>query len=171
MREPFAILILFVLLVISLTAFFAVMGIFFPRRLEKARAIATSIPGRSFLIGFVNFAFLAAIALGFFALANNSGGSPIINLVGLFFLIPLAVGAVFGLASMVEFIGEQLFPQASGFLRIVWGTLAMALGCALPFVGWFGLFPMLGLIGLGAFIYSFFYREQRQTLTDLEQTG
>ena len=169
MRNPFTILIMFVFVVISLIAFFSVLHIFFPRRIEKTRSIAAGTLGRSFLVGLVNFAFFSAIALGLFALGNHFGGSPAINLIGLLFLIPLAVGLVFGLAGMVGFIGERLFPHSSGLLCTIWGTVALALGCALPFVGWFGLFPMVGLIGLGAFVYSLFHREQRETPEEQDQ--
>jgi hypothetical protein len=144
---------------LSLVAFFTVLGFFFPGRIARTRTMAESMMRRSFLVGLVNFAFFIAIALALIAL-GDSLHSDIPNVIGLILLIPLGVGLVFGLAGMVQFVGEKLKPQASELARTAWGTVGLGLACGLPFVGWFGLLPFVGCLGLGALIISLFNRER-----------
>ncbi len=61
-----------------------------------------------------------------------------------------------GLAGAVKLIGERLLPERSHHQQMVWGGLATVLGCLTPFIGWFGLFPYVALLGFGAFILSWF---------------
>jgi hypothetical protein len=60
---------------------------------------------------------------------------------------------------MAELVGERLAPAQTALRRTLWGTLALGLGSALPFAGWFLLLPYAALTGLGAFIVGFFWRE------------
>jgi hypothetical protein len=72
----------------------------------------------------------------------------------------LAIVLSFGLAGMSNLIGERLFPDLPAWKQSLWGTVCLALACALPFVGWFLLLPYVGLIGIGAVILGFFQRNQ-----------
>jgi hypothetical protein len=159
MMEIFSLTLLAILVAISLVAFFAVLYLFFPQRIDKTRLVLESAPGRSFLVGLVNFGFFAALALAFFALGNWAGVE-LLGLVGLLLLIVPGVGAIFGLAGVVEFVSDRLAPGVSGVRRTAWGTLTLALACALPFVGWFGLLPYVSLLGLGALITGLVRRER-----------
>jgi sorbitol-specific phosphotransferase system component IIBC len=155
-------LVLVILLLISMVAFLSVFGLFFNRRVERTKENAQTGLWRSFLVGLINFIFFAAVALALFALGNRLGVKHIFGLLGLMVLLPLAIGLVFGLAGMVRLVGDKFAPEsASELLRTVWGTLMLTLACGLPFVGWFGLLPFVGLVGLGALILSLFSRESK----------
>jgi hypothetical protein len=67
-----------------------------------------------------------------------------------------ALAICFGLGGVTQLVGERLLPERGPALRQAAGALAAGLACALPFVGWFVLLPYLLLLGLGAFILSFF---------------
>jgi hypothetical protein len=143
---------LLVPLVLSLAALF-------PRRLMHTRALSDTMPGRAFTVGLVNFLFFGAVALGFSALADALRIEPI-RLPALIIVGVLTIALSFGLTAVAQLIGNRLRPQDSDLRRTVWGALALSLGCTFPFVGWFALLPYTGLLGLGAFILSFFVRQQ-----------
>ncbi len=154
MEQPFTLLIAVLLglalLAVSLIAFFGVLAALFGRRVERARQLAAQTPARAFLVGLVNCLFLGAISLGLIALSRAIG--PIAALPALAILAVLAIGLAFGLAGVAQLLGERLFPGRDGLARTALGTLALALGCVLPYAGWYGLLPYLALLGLGAFV-------------------
>ena len=163
MQEILRLATILTLLNLGLLAYFLTLTALFPKRVAKTRAAADLMPGRSLAVGLVNFLFFGALTLIIFALANNIGNEAIRTLVtlpALLFLTVLGLGLSFGLAGMVQLVGERLAPAQSSFRRTLWGTLALSLGSSLPFVGWFLLLPYAGLVGLGAFIVGFFWREQ-----------
>lgn len=139
----------------------------FPRRLTHTQILSETMPGRAFAVGLVNFLFFSAVALGFSALADALRVE-LIYLPALVVLGALTIALSFGLTAVARLIGNRLRPQDSNLRRTVWGALALSLGCTFPFVGWFVLLPYAGLLGLGAFILSFFVREQ-QTIADRGQ--
>ncbi len=163
MQEVFRMTIILILLNLGLVAYFLALAALFPRRVRKTRTAADLMPGRSFGVGLVNFLFFGAIPLVLFNIAERVGNQfvkTILTLPALFFLAVLGIGLSFGLAGMVQLVGERLAPAQSHFRRTLWGTLALSLGSSLPLVGWFLLFPYAGLAGLGAFIVGFFWKEQ-----------
>jgi len=167
MGEILALAVLIVLTGVGLVAFFAVLEVFFPRRIERTYLSLKGGLGRSFLIGVVNFVFFGAVALAFFALAKGTR-IEILGAIGLIALIPPAVGVVFGLAGVTAFVSQRIAPQADGIQRKAWGTLTLTLACGLPFVGWFALLPYVSLLGLGAFTAGLFRREQTVSIVDSE---
>ncbi len=146
-------------IVLCMVAFFSVMGIFFPRRIAKTHMIAETMTGRSFVIGLVNFAFWLAVGIGIMALANALKLPPL-RIVAVIVGIPLALSLIFGITGMIQLVGAKLSPEAAGLKRTAWGTVGLTLACVLPYVGWFGLSTFVSLLGLGAFLYSFFYKER-----------
>lgn len=130
----------------------------FPRQVMRTRTLADTMPGRAFTIGLVNFLFLGAMALGFSALADVLRVE-LIRLPALFIVGTLMIASSFALTAVAQLIGNRLRPQDSDLRRTVWGALTLSLGSTFPFVGWFVLLPYAGLLGLGAFILSFFVRE------------
>ena len=153
-------LILFVIFVsICLAALFAMLDIFFSNRLRKVEHLAQAAPGRSFLIGLVNLIFFGAIVGVLIALTRNSQ-VPALAVIGVIILVVLAIVLVFGLAGVSHLVGERLAPQSHGVLRVAWGAIPLTLACALPFVGWFGFFPFVSLLGFGAFVLSLFGGEK-----------
>jgi len=61
---------------------------------------------------------------------------------------------------MSGLIGERILPDLPAWKQLPWGTVCLALACALPFVGWFLLLPYVGFIGIGAVILGFFQRDK-----------
>lgn len=150
-------IVVFIIILISLAAFFVVLKALFPQRLAKISAIADAMPGRAFLVGLVNFLFFGAFVMTFLAL-NDKFGRGLLVIPALFFLTPLTLGLSFGLGGITQLLGQRLTPQKTELQRTIWGALALGFACLLPIVGWFVLLPYTGLLGLGAFIISFFYR-------------
>jgi hypothetical protein len=145
----------FLVLALSLAAFFGVLGVFFPARLGRTRQIMAELPGRSFWVGAVNFLFLGALAFVFAQLGNQNGGS-FFYILAILLAAVLGVGASFGLGAAAETVGERLAPRAAGLWKTAAGTGLLSLACAFPFVGWFGLLPFALFSGLGGFILTFF---------------
>jgi predicted permease len=162
MNDMFGFVFFIVLLSIALVGFFLVFEALFPTRVEKTRSAAQRMPGRSFMVGTVNFLFFGVIALVLFSISNTTTGLvkaivflPALSLAGI-----LLIGLAFGLTGMVQFLGERLFPGQSTWKRTLWSTLALSLGSAVPVAGWFLLLPYVGLTGFGGFILSFFAKPQ-----------
>lgn len=139
---------------ICLIAYFSILHALFPARTERTRLIAETSPVRAFFVGLVNFLFFGAICLVAITLGEKVHG--IFIFPGLIVLAGLLVALSLGLSSVVQLAGNRLFPEKSPFARTAWGTGVVYLACLTPFVGWFGLFVYVGLLGIGAFILSFF---------------
>lgn len=146
---------------LSLLAFFAVVGVLFTHRVERVVALAQAMPGRTFLVGLVNLLFAAALIAALGSLGGVGG------ILALLLLAALAVGISFGLTAMSRVVGQRLGIRALGLSPNAWGSLALTMASLLPFVGWFGLLPYAGMVGLGAFILSFF--ERTEVLTTQNQ--
>jgi hypothetical protein len=153
-----------ILLSIGLVAFFLALRVLFPRRIARTRMVAELMPGRALAVGVVNGLFFGILAFILLSIANNLGdfGRIVLTLPALLFIGLLSLGLSFGLGGMAELVGERLAPAQTAFRRTLWGTLALTIGSAVPFVGWFLLLPYAALVGLGAFIVGFFWREQVQ---------
>jgi hypothetical protein len=146
-----------ILLISGLAAYFLVLNALFAPRLTRTIAIAQSMPGRSLGIGFVNFLFFAMIALLLLSVAENAGPflRGLLTIPATIILAFLAVALSLGLTGMATMIGERLFPDLPAWKQILWGTVCLAVACALPFVGWFLLLPYVGLVGIGAVILGY----------------
>ncbi|MCE7985273.1 MAG: hypothetical protein DYG89_29215 [Caldilinea sp. CFX5] len=159
-------------LVVTLTAFFTVIELLFPTLIAEIRTVADAQPGRSLLIGAVNFFFFGVVSLACLSLgdsANGAGGLRLLTLPGLLIAVGLGVALLFGLSAMAQLLGERLAPADSRRHRSLWGSLSLTLACLLPFVGWFALLPYVGLLGLGALIVGQMRkRRQRQQLSPQE---
>jgi sorbitol-specific phosphotransferase system component IIBC len=151
-----------VLLTIGLTAYFLVLNALFSARALKAKAIAQAAPARSLGIGFVNFVFFAVVALVLFSVAENTGPflRGVLTFPAMAVLTLLAIALSLGLAGMSTLIGERIFPDLAAWKQTLWGTVCLSLACALPFVGWFLLFPYVSFVGIGAVILGLLQRSQ-----------
>ena len=153
------------LLTVSLSAYFLVIGTLFTNRAAKTQRVITAMPGRSFGVGFVNFLFFGVILIVLFTITDGNANR-VSSVVRIILLIPtltltalLTAVLSLGLAGMVNLLGERIFPEFNILKRSVWGSVVLSFACALPFVGWFLLLPCAGLIGFGAMILGFFQRE------------
>jgi len=150
------------LLIVGLVAYFLVVNALFAARVTRTKSIAQSTPARSFGIGFVNFVFFAVVALVLFSIAENAGPfiRGILTIPALIILALLTIALSLGLAGMSGLIGERILPDLPAWKQLPWGTVCLALACALPFVGWFLLLPYVGFIGIGAVILGFLQRDK-----------
>lgn len=153
------------LLTVSLTAYFLVIGALFANRVAKTRHVINQMPGRALGVGFVNLLFFGVILLVLFTI-TDANANRVSSVIRIILLIPtLALTALLtavlslGLAGMVNILGERIFPEFNSLKQNVLGSVILSFACALPFVGWFLLLPCAGLLGFGAFILGFFQRE------------
>lgn len=162
MTDILRLLLIIILLTLSLTAYFLVIGALFSSRVEKTQRVIQQMSGRALGVGFVNFLFLGVIAIVLFSIADGiSGlGKGVLTLPALLITILLAVLLSIGLAGLVNIMGEKLFSELSILRQRIWASVILALACALPFVGWFLLFPYIGFVGVGAVILGFLQRER-----------
>jgi hypothetical protein len=118
-----------ILLTIALAAYFLVIGALFTNRAAKTQRVMTAIPGRSFGVGLVNFAFFGVIALVLFSGAGSAGGFIrfILTVPALLITAILAIMLSFGLAGMSNILGERIFPDQPAWKQIAWGTVICGL--------------------------------------------
>jgi hypothetical protein len=121
-----------IMLTIALAAYFLVIGALFTNRAAKIQRVITAMPGRSFGVGLFNFAFFGVIALVLFSLAENVGNFVKVILItpALVITAVLAIMLSFGLAGMVNLLGERILPEVTSWKRIVISTAALSFACA-----------------------------------------
>ncbi len=136
-------------------ALFAVLGVLFPVVVDRTREQVSSRPGRSTMLGLVNFAFFAAVIAALAGVAQRTGIQAVM-FAAVILLALLVIGLSFGLAGMTEVVGLRLFPASSPLKQQLLGALALTLACATPYVGWFGLLPYAACRGLGGFLLGWF---------------
>ena len=165
MTDIFRFLFIIILLTISLTAYFLVIGALFPNRVTKAQRVLNQMPARAFGVGLVNFLFFGVILVVLFTITDGNANR-VNSVVRIILLVPtLALTALFttvlsfGFAGMVQVLGERILPDFTPLKRSMWGTVILSFACALPFVGWFILLPCVGITGFGAVILGFFQRD------------
>jgi hypothetical protein len=162
MTEILRVTLLVTLLAVAFACYFLVVSAFFNKRVLKTLNVAKQLPARSLGIGFVNFLFFGTITVVLFSIADSVGNDVIKFIVlipSLFLASLLAIFLSLGLSAMVSILGERVFPDLSMWQKSFWGTIILAFASAIPFIGWFLLFPLVTLTGFGAVILGFFQRE------------
>jgi hypothetical protein len=149
MNNPIVLLLSVLLSGVCLTALFLVVEALFPRAVEQTRVAATESPTRSLILGLVNAVFLSVLAIAIMSLEIQT-----LNLIALVLLAILIAGLTVGLTAMTRILGSRLFPAMGEIKRSIAGSLVLILACLMPVVGWFGLFPYVGMRGLGAFVLA-----------------
>lgn len=160
MNEILRLTLVTLLLTIPLAAAFLVVGAFFPSPVTRTRKIIGVTPGRAFWLGLVNFLFFGVIAFVLLSIAEGAGGffKAVLTLPALLILALLIILLGLGLTAAVQHLAGQLFPDLAAWKRDLWAAVLLCFACALPFIGWFLLFPYLGLVGVGAAILGFFQK-------------
>jgi hypothetical protein len=160
MNEFYRLILWLAALISGLIGYFLVLGALFSKRTAKTQAAIAAMPNRALGIGAVNFVFFSVIAFILFSVSDSAGGvvRVILTIPALAIIAALVVALSFGLAGVVNVVGERVLPEASSLKGTIWGTVFLGLACALPFVGWFLMLPYVGLVGIGAFIIGFFQR-------------
>lgn len=164
MADILRIFIIIILLTISLSAYFLVISTLFPQRVEKTQQVLNQMPGRSFGVGLVNFLFFGVILVVLLTITDGNANR-VNSVVRIILLIPtLALTALllailsFGLTGMIQVLGERILPEFSNLNKNICSAAILTFACALPFIGWFLLFPYVALSGFGAAILGFFQK-------------
>lgn len=152
MNEPNLLLILVVLIGFCLVAFFVILEALFGELVGGITRSAEEKPGKAFWVGLVNAVFVIAIAIGLIGLAEISVLGIVLAVPGFVVGVFVVAGLVFGITGMVRLIAGLVFPGIDGWKSLALSAGVLILACLVPYIGWFGLFPYLGLRGFGAFI-------------------
>ncbi len=141
-------------LLVTLPALWLFLRALFPAAVERSRSRLESSPGTCFLVGLLPWAVFFLVGLGLL-----SKGPPALKVLGfLLFAGGMLVEGV-GLAALSALLGDRL-PSAAdagrpwrGLLR---GAVCMELAFLLPFVGWFGVMPLVSIAAVGAALLASF---------------
>ncbi len=130
-----------------------------PGYVERARAVMRARPGRSFLLGLVNFMFFGAVSL---LLGVSFRPVALLGALALFLVLPLFL--LMGLLTATGIVGERVWLQitsrSSSLLgSLLIGTLALGLTVLVPIFGWLLLMGSI-LTGLGAAIVALVPRKK-----------
>jgi hypothetical protein len=155
MDEGLGLVIGILLSAVCVIALFVGLGALFPLTTERARRAAETMPGRSFLVGLINTLFVSVL---FFSV--QGGGRGLAQVLAILLLSAFSFSLAIGLTAMVQVTAMRLFGLPLATRAVVWSAVVLVLGSLTPFVGWFGLFPYLGLRGLGGFILSWWRRAE-----------
>jgi len=151
------------LLIAAITAYFVVLNALFENRVTKTQRAIIAMPARSFGVGLVNFLFFGVIAVVLLSLTDANRVSNVMRVILLFptvaVLVFLGILLTFGLAGMVNIIGERIFPDHAVLKQKALGAVILCIACALPILGWFLLLPYVGFVGIGGFILGLFQRD------------
>lgn len=157
MNDILRLTLIILLLTITLTAYFLVIGALFTSRVAKTQSSLSLTPGRSFGLGMVNFFFFGLIAFVMLSLAENAGSfvKGTLTIPALLILAFLSILLSLGLTATVQHLAERLFLDMPVWKRNLWSSVILCIACAMPFVGWFLLIPYIAFVGIGATILGF----------------
>lgn len=169
--EILAVILLVPLGAVTIVALLAAVNALFPEAIETARKNLDNTPGRSLLLGLVNFIFFGLLGLVFFWLAEQVGGSFIRGIFVLFagiILVGVAIVALLGLSTAAKLLGERIGNAKTPFASDLRGGALLLLASLAPYVGWFLFLPLILWAGFGAAI-SALVRRKKATSTTEEQ--
>ena len=138
-----------------------------PDYVDRARSVMRRWPGKSFLLGLINFVFFFAVAL----LANvEYAPAQLLGALSVLIILPILLTA--GLLTAAGVAGERVWQQitskpASLLGSLTIGILVTGLTLLAPIVGWM-LFLGLVFAGLGASIIALLRRKQVHAETSTE---
>jgi hypothetical protein len=142
---------------VTLAAFLAVMVILLPNMSGRVSRTMASMPGRSFVLGAINFIFFFGVAAVLSQIGQGIGGffGGIFSLSALFITFMLLLLLGIGLAGLVRIISERVYDSKPVSIGQLLRSAVLLVGAGLaPFVGWFVLTPLALFIGLGATIIA-----------------
>ncbi|WP_420641198.1 hypothetical protein [Candidatus Leptofilum sp.] len=137
----------------TLAALLVLLPALLPGRVARAQQVAKNSPGRSFVIGLVNFLFFGVL-IAIFSQGGELGGL----IAAIIFLLLLAVTAV-GLSAINQIVQTRLYPKDEGVKVGLKTAVLLIAGGLVPLLGWFVVAPILLLIGLGAGIIALVRRK------------
>ena len=137
----------------TLAALLVLLPALLPGRVARAQQVTQNSPGRSLVIGLVNFLFFGVVAT-IFAQGGDLGG-----LIALIILLALAAVTAVGLAALNQIVQARLYPNGVGVKVGLKTAVLLIAGGLVPLLGWFVVTPILLLIGLGAGIIALVRRQ------------
>lgn len=154
-----------VLLLISTTSLFLLIGALFPQITEKTREVIEKSQGRTFLIGIVNLLFLAAVLFISIFLVQQVGLPQIFFIPGLASAATFIIGSLVGLNSITHMIGKRILPEHAQPQRNIRAAIVLILALLTPFIGWYLFFPYTAVLGFGGFVTAMFqkWRQHRDS--------
>ncbi|HUI88829.1 MAG TPA: hypothetical protein VLX61_08890 [Anaerolineales bacterium] len=149
----------------GLISIFVVTSVLLPFLLERTRTTLATSPGRSLLLGLVNFLCVGVLDALLIWLAQLASGTKIISgilvIIGGLVTSILALLAFLGLASLANLLGHHIGEPKNEFTAILRGGTVLLLAGFTPFVGWFAFAPLMVLTALGAAIQVIFRQRER----------
>jgi hypothetical protein len=119
------------------------------------------MPGRSLVIGLVNWIFFAIIAFLIAAIGNELPRPlrALFNLTALSIILALLAATSVGLAAVVTLLRDRFSPHDSSPKSTIWTAVLLLVAGLAPVVGWLILTPATLAASLGATIIALIFRK------------
>lgn len=165
MNNIFGLLFIIIFGGVGLISIFAVISLLLPIPIERTQAGLETSPGRSLLLGVVNFLCMGLALALFIWLFSLFTGVKIIDgilvlLAGLLTLSAILL-ALLGLASLANLLGHHIGEPKNEFHATIRGGALLLLAGFTPFIGWFAFTPLVIFVSLGAAIQAVFRRKEK----------
>lgn len=141
----------------TLAALLALMVVLLPNLSNRTARTMETMPGRSFVLGGINFVFFSAVAFVLAQIGEGIGGffGGIFSLTALFISMILLLLLSVGLAGLVRLISERTNEGKAVSVGQLLKAAVLLVGAMLaPLAGWFVLTPIALFVGLGATIMA-----------------
>lgn len=159
-NDLLSLLLIVLSIVVGLSALLLVCDVVFTSIVGRARVTIERMPIRAFVVGLVNMLFFGLIAAALLSKGQT------VRLLGVGVGTILLSFVALGLAAVARFVGERLRPNdPSPVRRLLAGALALELAASAPFVGWFVVPILAGVIGYGAIIIALLWRRPARAET------
>jgi hypothetical protein len=138
-------------------ALLALMVILLPNLSSRTSRTMETMPGRSLVLGAINFIFFFAVAFVLSQIGNGIGGffGGLFSLVSLIISIVLLLLLSIGLGGLVRLISERTNDSKPVSMGRLFRAAVLLVGASLaPLAGWFVLAPLALFTGLGATIIA-----------------
>jgi hypothetical protein len=165
MQEPLVLTLISIIGIVILGSFLTALLALFPKLIQRTAMAAKRMHGRTLIIGILNVAFFAFLAMGLGFLGDQSASS-LLQILTIVLIGLILVGLGLGLAAMALLMGEQIVPQRSEIQQIAAGSGLLILSSLTPYVGWFLLLPYLFCRGVGGLFLAIF---RRKALDDAQE--
>ena len=147
---------------VTIVALFAALILLTPMPIEKTRNHLEKMPGRSLLLGVINFIFFGLLSALFLWLAEQSGGllSGVLVFLAAVILISVLIFILFGLSAFANLLGARMGSGKTPFTSNLRGGALLLLAALAPYVGWFIFTPLILWAGFGAAISALVRKEK-----------
>ena len=161
MGEIIGLILLTISSIVTLVAMLVLLPALIPNKVSQAQIVLQQSPGRSFVIGLVNFIFFFVIAAVLFQ------GGDFASLLALIILLALFGLAAIGLAGVVLIVQARIYEDGSikEIRQTMKSATLLTLAGLFPLIGWFVLTPIVLLCCLGAVIMVLVRRQKQEAMS------